>query len=200
MRTIPAATALLNAALLTTAVLTTSTAVPATAGGPADGTTRVVLRMPDCEGCTVQVVSALATDDPDEPRLWASLEKQVRDGKVAFPVPSTRTAGMQVLLDAPWEGHLGYRTTVVLRYAGQQPGEEMTVREARDRNRASSCFEGTSRDRVVLPVRTRPLQVQGVHERVRGTLAFAARAVPWLSPMDRAVDGVLGSQDLRVCR
>ena len=89
MRTIPAATA----ALLTAVTLTGGTPVPASAGGPADGTTRVVLRMPDCEGCTVQVVSALATDDPDEPRLWASQERRVRDGRVAFPVPSSRTAG-----------------------------------------------------------------------------------------------------------
>ncbi len=155
---------------------------------------------PDCEGCTVQVASALATDDPDEPRLWASLEKTVRDGKVAFPVPSTRTAGMQVLLDAPWEGHLGYRTTVVLRYGGEQAGEAMTLEEARDKTRASSCFEGTSREKVVLPVEVHRVDVPGVHGEVPGTLAYTATALPWLTPMGRTVDGVLGSQDLRVCR
>ncbi len=196
MRTIPAATA----ALLTAVTLTGGTPVPASAGGPADGTTRVVLRMPDCEGRTVQLVSALATDDPDEPRLWASQERRVRDGRVAFPVPSSRTAGMQVLLDAPWEGHLGYRTTVVLRYAGEQAGEEMTADRARDKSRASSCFEGTSREKVVLPVEVHRVDVPGVHDEVPGTLAFTSSALPWLTPMARTVEGVLGSQDVRVCR
>lgn len=196
MRTIPAATA----ALLTAVTLTGGTPVPASAGGPADGTTRVVLRMPDCEGCAVQVASALATDDPDEPRLWASPERRVRDGKVAFAVPSSRTAGMQVLLDAPWEGHLGYRTTVVLRYAGEQAGEEMTVDRAGDKSRASSCFEGTSREKVVLPVEVHRVDVPGVHGEVPGTLAFTSTALPWLTPMARTAEGVLGSQDVRVCR
>lgn len=208
MRTVPAALA----ALLTSVALATTPAPSASAGpdragpdraGDGDGTTRVVLRMPDCEGCTVQLVSslvtALATDDPAEPRLWASLERTVRDGKVAFPVPHSRTVGMQVLLDAPWEGHLGYRTTVVLRYAGEQAGDPMTLEEAQDKSRASSCFGGTSRDRLVLPVETHRVDVQGVHEEVPGTLAHLSEAVPWLSPMDRTVDGVLGSQDVRVC-
>ncbi|MGB0190290.1 MAG: hypothetical protein ACPF9W_04890, partial [Nocardioides sp.] len=142
----------------------------------------------------------LATDDPDEPRLWASQERTVRDGKVAFPVPSSRTAGMQVLLDAPWEGHLGYRTTVVLRYAGEQAGDPMTPDEAVDRSRASSCFEGTSREKVVLPVEVHRVDVPGVHDEVPGTLAFTSTALPWLTPMARTVEGVLGSQDVRVCR
>lgn len=203
MRTIPAATAaLLTTMTALTALTGIASATPAagTSAAPAQGNTRVVLRMPDCEDCTVQVVSALATDDPAEPRLWASRQKRVRDGKVAFPVPSSRTAGMQVVLDAPWEGHLGYRTTVVMRYAGEQAGDPMTLEEAQDKRRASSCFEGTARARLVLPVEVHRVQVQGVHEEVPGTLAHLASAVPWLAPMGRTVDGVLGSQDMRVCR
>ena len=115
-------------------------------------------------------------------------------------MPSSRTAGMQVLLDAPWEGHLGYRTTVVLRYAGEQAGEEMTADRARDKSRASSCFEGTSREKVVLPVEVHRVDVPGVHDEVPGTLAFTSSALPWLTPMARTVEGVLGSQDVRVCR
>ncbi len=165
-----------------------------------DGTTRVVLPIEDCRGCRVQVYSGLATDDPAEPRLWASLEKRVRDGKVAFAVPSSRTAGMSVVVRAPWEGHTGYDTTVVFRYAGLTAGEQVDTDVARTRHRASGCFEGTSRDKVTLPVVVRRVQVPGVHGPVAGTLAHLATTTPWLAPMRRVHEGVLGSQDVTVCR
>lgn len=199
MRTIPAAAALLALAAAPTPTTYAAHADPG-AAGPADGTTRVVVRVDDCDGCRVQLVSGLATEDPAEPRLWASLEKEVRDGKVAFPVPSSRTSGLSITIDAPWEGHLGYTTTVAVRYAGEQAGEQMTAEEAVTKNRASGCLEGTSRDRLVLPVHVEQVVVDGVHGEVPGTLAFLETALPWLSPMSPVADGVLGQQDVLVCR
>ncbi|GHJ58236.1 hypothetical protein NOK12_07550 [Nocardioides sp. OK12] len=186
-----------------TAGLTSGVAAGTQAGSRSDpqaGTTRVVLPMDDCRGCRVQVYSGLATDDPAEPRLWASLEKRVRDGKVAFAVPHSRTPGMQVVVRAPWEGHTGYDTSVVFRYAGLGAGERVDTDVARTKNRASGCFEGTSRDKVTLPVVVRRVQVPGVHGPVTGTLAHLETTTPWLSPMRRAHEGVLGSQDVTVCR
>ncbi len=177
------------------------TTTPTTTAARADdGTTRVVLPIEDCRGCRVQVYSALATDDPAEPRLWASLEKRVRDGKVAFAVPHSRTPGMQVVVRAPWEGHTGYDTNVVFRYAGHGAGDVVDTEVAATRSRASSCFEGTSRDKVTLPVVVRRVQVPGVHGPVAGTLAHLETTTPWLSPMRRAHEGVLGQQDVTVCR
>lgn len=177
------------------------TTTPTTTAARADdGTTRVVLPIEDCRGCRGQVYSALATDDPAEPRLWASLEKRVRDGKVAFAVPHSRTPGMQVVVRAPWEGHTGYDTNVVFRYAGHGAGDVVDTEVAATRSRASSCFEGTSRDKVTLPVVVRRVQVPGVHGPVAGTLAHLETTTPWLSPMRRAHEGVLGQQDVTVCR
>lgn len=180
----------------------TSASTASTGSSTDDGTTRVVLRFDgpeDCTRCRVQLVSGLATDDPDEPRLWASLEKRVRDGKVAFPVPHTRTAGLSITLDAPWEGHTGYATNVVVRYAGLAAGDEVTTEVAQGKHRASGCLEGTSRDKLVLGVHAEQVQVQGVQEEVTGTLAYLDTTMPWLAPMERVVDGVLGSQDVRIC-
>lgn len=189
----------LVASLAAAATLVTVGATSA-AARTSDGTTRVVLPIPDCRGCHVQVYSGLATDDPAEPRLWASLEKRVRDDKVAFAVPHSRTPGMSVVVRAPWEGHTGYDSTVVFRYAGLTAGEQVDTALARTKHRASGCFEGTSRDKVVLPVVVRRVQVPGVHGPVAGTLAHLATTTPWLSPMRRAHEGVLGSQDVTVCR
>ena len=206
MRTTLAAAALLalSAALTTIPTALTAAAEPAAtqAARSDDGTTRVVLRFEgpeDCDGCRVQLYSGLATDDPDEPRLWASLEKKVKDGKVAFPVPHTRTAGMSISIDAPWEGFTGYATSVVMRYAGMQVGDEVTAEEATGKHRASGCFEGTSRDKLVMPVHVEQVQVQGQQEEVTGTLAFLDTTTAWLTPMERVIDGVLGSQDVRIC-
>ena len=181
---------------------TAAPASPTRGASDDDGTTRVVLRFDgpeDCTGCRVQLVSGLATDDPDEPRLWASREKRVEDGTVAFPVPHTRTAGLSITLDAPWEGHTGYATGVVVRYAGLDAGEEVTAEVAATKHRASGCLEGTSRDRLVLGVHAEQVQVEGVQGEVTGTLAFLDTTLPWLRPVERVVDGVLGSQDVRVC-
>ena len=209
--TLTAAGLLALGALLAPAPATT--AAPAAPAAPAastarstdgtdDGTTRVVLRFDgpeDCTRCRVQLVSGLATDDPDEPRLWASLGKRVRDGKVALPVAHTSTAGLSITLDAPWEGHTGYATNVVVRYAGLAAGDEVTAEVAQEKHRASGCLEGTSRDKLVLGVHAEQVQVQGVQDEVTGTLAYLDTTMPWLVPMERVVDGVLGSQDVRVC-
>lgn len=183
-----------------TAGLTAGPATASATAAPEAGTTRVVLPIEDCRGCRVQVYSGLATDDPDEPRLWASLEKRVRDGRVAFAVPHSRTPGMQVVVRAPWEGHTGYDTNVVFRYAGHDAGEVVDTEVAATKRRASSCFEGTSRDKVVLPVVVRRVEVPGVHGPVAGTLAHLATTTPWLAPMRRAHEGVLSQQDVTVCR
>ncbi|ANH39205.1 hypothetical protein I601_2789 [Nocardioides dokdonensis FR1436] len=202
IHTVLAVSAAVAATLVTGGATGARAGTPGTPGTPGtgDGTTRVVLPIEDCHGCRVQVYSGLATDDPAEPRLWASLEKRVRDGKVAFAVPSSRTPGMSVVVRAPWEGHTGYDTTVVFRYAGLTAGEHVDTEVARTKHRASGCFEGTSRDKVTLPVVVSRVQVPGVHGPVAGTLAHLATTTPWLAPMRRVHEGVLGSQDVTVCR
>lgn len=76
----------------------------------------------------------------------------------------------------------------------------MTLAEAVTRTRASSCWEGTRRRRLTIPVVVAEVEVDGVHERVPGSIAFVPTTQSWLPPMREVRDGVLGSQDVNICR
>ena len=177
-------------ALGETSAATTAQAAPATTG--------ITFAVPACEDCEIQLHQAREAEDGDVVE-WHSRTKKVRGGSVSFTVRSRRTFGMSVTVDAPWEGHTGYDTTVAVRYRGKSVGDRVTFRQARDKRRASACWEGTRRDEVTLPLRVREVMVQGVHERVPGSIAFVRRTQSWLSPMRFAPKGVLGSQDLNIC-
>ena len=193
-----AAALTLLAATFGGAVTLVETAV-ATPAAQTAGKTTLTFEVPDCEGCSLQLHQGLETDDPAEPALWHSKVKKVDDGEVSFTVRSERTQGMSVAVDAPWEGHTGYTTTVAFRYDGEDVGDRVTVKEARKKKRASACWEGTRTEELTIPLRVREVMVDGVHERVKGSIAFVRETQSWLSPMRRAPEGVLGSQDVDIC-
>ena len=154
----------------------------------------------DCEGCTVQLAQGISTLDADEPRIWTSRERTVADGSVTFRPATRRTHGMSVMVRAPWEGHTGYVTTVAFRYAGESVGDPVTLEQAVGKDRASACWEGTRRRSVTLPLVVEEVEVDGVRARVPGSIAFVPTTQSWLRPMRQVVDGVLGSQDVNICR
>lgn len=173
------------------------------APAPADAqaaprTTTITFQVPDCEGCTLQLEQGIR--EGGEVTTWRSKEKSVEDGTVRFTVPSHRTQGTAVLVRAPWEGHTGYTTTVAMRYAGMQPGDEPTFAEAREQGSASACWAGTRAARVTVPVTVEKVRVDGVQRRVWGAIAYASETQEHTAPMREVWDGVLGSQDLNICR
>ncbi|WP_372727722.1 hypothetical protein [Nocardioides sp.] len=211
------ATAVLTAALgltlgLTLGLLSPAAASPASAddqpssasraAAPPEGAqrTRLTFAVPGCEGCRIQLHRVRETEDVKHPHTWHSRNRRVVDGEVTFDLRSRRTFGMTATVVAPWEGHTGYLTTVAFRYAGKSVGEQVTFRQARHQRRASACWEGTRRDAVTIPLVVRRVRVQGVQERVPGSIAYTPSTQAWLSPMRRAFRGVLGSQDFDVCR
>jgi hypothetical protein len=131
---------------------------------------------------------------------WASLPKQVSDGAVRFRVPRARTSGMSVTVRAPWEGHTGYVTTVSFRYRGTQPGDVVSLDEARQMQSASGCWAGTEADEATMRLMVRRVTVQGVHEKVPGSIAWAKVTQDWMRPLNPTPGGVLGSQDVILCR
>lgn len=162
--------------------------------------TRLTFKVPDCEGCKIRLTQARRTLDADVVHVWESRERKVRDGKVTFRPATRRTWGMSALVRAPWEGHTGYAATVAWRYNGKQVGETVTLAEAVDKRRAAACWEGTRRRKLTIPLVVEEVEVDGVHERVPGTLVFAPTTQSWLAPMREVWDGVLGSQDVNICR
>jgi hypothetical protein len=195
----------LTAALLATSLAPPATAGPATAAAAAsqpaaDPRTRLTFTVDDCEGCEVRLVNARGTLDADVVHVWQSRARTVANGEVVFRVATKRTWGMSVTVRAPWEGHTGYATTVAWRYAGELVGDAVTLEEAVAKRRASACWEGVRRRAVTVPLVVEEVEVDGVQGRVPGSIAFVPTTEGWLPPMRRVVDGVLGSQDVNVCR
>ena len=175
-------------------------AAPAPDQRTAAATTRLTFTVEDCEGCEVQLTNARRTLDADVVHVWSSRTREVADGKVTFRIATRRTWGMSVTVKAPWEGHTGYATTVAWRYGGKLVGDTVTLEEAVTKRRASACWEGIRRGQLNLPLVVEEVEVDGVHGRVPGSIAFVPTTSSWLPPMRRTVDGVLGSQDVNICR
>ncbi|HSU03415.1 MAG TPA: hypothetical protein VLK03_12755 [Nocardioides sp.] len=191
----------LTAALLATSVAPTATATAAAASQPAaDARTRLTFTVDDCEGCEVRLVNARGTLDADVVHVWQSRPRTVEDGDVTFRVATKRTWGLSVTVRAPWEGHTGYAATVAWRYDGELVGDTVTLEEAVTKRRASACWEGVRRRAVTVPLVVEEVEVDGVHGRVPGTIAFVPTTQSWLPPMREVWDGVLGSQDVNICR
>jgi len=169
-------------------------------GRAAPAKTTITFEVPDCEGCELSLTQARWDDSATYGvRTWDGPEATVKDGKATVTVPSRRTWGMSVAVDAPWDGQLAAVTTVAFRYAGHDLGDEVTFADARDERKASACWEGTRRAEVTLPLAVRKVRVDGVHGRVDGSIAYVDRTEGWLQPMRRTYRGVLASQDVNVC-
>ncbi len=189
---------LASAALVAGALVPSGAAAGAEAHRAADPRTRLTFTVADCEGCEIQLVNARRTGD--SVRVWESRTRTVEDGTVTFRVATLRTWGMSATVVAPWEGHTGYVTTVAWRYNGKRVGDPVTLAEAVTRKRASACWEGVRRRAVTVPLVVEEVEVGGVHGRVPGSIAFVPTTQSWLGHMREVWDGVLGSQDVNVCR
>jgi len=106
---------------------------------------------------------------------------------------------MSVLVRTPWEGHTGYLTTVAFRYGGMQPGDDVGFHTAREKTKASACWEGVRRRNVTVPLVVKEVEVDGAQKRVPGSIAVVPTTESWLNPMREVIDGVLGSQDVNLC-
>jgi hypothetical protein len=193
-----------TAALASAALLAGSLASAPAQARPDDRSaaarTTLTFTVDDCEGCEVQLVNARGTLDADVVHVWESRTKEVRDGEVTFRIPTRRTWGMSATVVAPWEGFTGYRTTVAWRYNGERVGDTVTLEEAVAKKRASACWEGVRSREVVVPLVVEKVRVPGQRKEVDGSIAFVPTTSSWLPPMREAHEGVLGSQDVNICR
>jgi hypothetical protein len=202
--TIRTMTAVLGAALLTALVAPVATAAPAapTEARQAAPRTALTFTVDGCEGCEIQLTSALGTyaeADAGQVDIWSSRTRTVHDGSVTFDILTKHTWGMSVAIKAPWEGFTGYRTTLAWRYNGKYVGDPVTLAEAVTKKKASACFEGVRSREVTMPIVVEKVRVRGVHKKVAGSIAFVPVTQSWLKPMREVFDGVLGSQDVNIC-
>ena len=205
-------TTILNKSFIATALLAVTLVPAAAAGGAVPGAvsehraaaprTALTFTVDDCEGCEIQLTSALGTiaeANDGKVDIWSSGTRTVEDGSVTFTIPTRRTWGMSVAVKAPWEGHTGYRTTVAWRYNGNLQGDTVTLEQAVTKKKASACWEGVRSREVTVPLVVEKVRVDGVKKRVDGSIAFVPVTQSWLHPMREVWDGVLGSQDVNIC-
>lgn len=203
--TVRTATALLGTILLTGLVAPSATATVADRTEDvrsATPRTALTFTVDDCEGCEIQLTSALGTyaeADAGQVDIWNSKVRTVRNGSVTFDILTKRTWGMSVAVRAPWEGFTGYRTTLAWRYNGNFVGDTVTLEEAVTKKKGAACWEGSRSREVTMPIVVEQVRVQGVKKAVAGSIAFVSTTQSWLHPMREAVDGVLGSQDVNIC-
>ena len=189
-----------GAALLAGTLAATTPSAHAQVEDRAAARTTLTFTVEGCEGCEVQLVNARSTLDADVVHVWQSRTKEVRDGRVSFRIPTRRTWGMSATVRAPWEGHTGYVTTVAWRYNGEGVGDPVTLEEAVTKKKASACWEGVRSRAVTVPLVVEKVRVDGVRREVDGSIAFVPTTQSWLAPMRPAPGGVLGSQDVDICR
>jgi hypothetical protein len=159
-------------------------------------TTVLTVRIRSCEGCEVTLISYLDSYDNG----WSSDPHTIAGGQAAFVVPTARTAGLSAMVRTPWEGNTGYVTMVVFRYRGLAVGDRIGFNRARTMTKASGCWAGTTAKQASLRIKVRRITVQGNGGKVPGNIAWTPTTQAWLRPMLPAYRGVLGAQDVILCK
>jgi hypothetical protein len=175
------------------------------AAGPAGSTTSlvasrshmttIVLRVATCAHCPVYLQQAL-----DDGTYWMSRTHHVRAGRAVFSVGTRRTRGMTFVLNPRWANVTNAVTNVVTRYAQTKPGQLISNDVARHKKRATACWAGTTRARIVMKVRVVKFSARALG----GGPGHAIRA--WFKPMRSSLPpmshtwrGTLGNQDAYYC-
>jgi len=159
--------------------------------------TTVTYTVADCEGCLVLVYQwpAGTTEPP-----YISEEKAVVGGQVRFVVPTRRTHGMEVSVQALRDGKPVSIALALTRYRDYGPGDEVTLDQAASQAVGSPCWVGTNAPAVTLALSVRQVDVftsaLGTHP---GTIAWLSPQLESLGPMVTLRDGVYTSEELTQC-
>jgi hypothetical protein len=160
--------------------------------------TRIVLRVNSCRHCPVYLQQAIQ----GRGRVWQSSTHRVRGGMVRFRVPTWRTHGLSFNFSPRWQTAAEMITNVVTRYAHTRVGQRIANRVARAKKRATACWMGTSKARVVLSVRAvkfpAPNWMTG--KRGHGLRVWFNPMRSSTPPMSRTWRGTLGNQQAYYCQ
>ena len=205
-------TAIRTATTILGTVLLTSLLVPSATATVADRTedvraaaprTKLTFTVDDCEGCELQLTSALGTyaeADAGQVDIWSSRVRTVQQrlGHLQHP-------------DQAHVGHVRRRPRAVgglhrlphhlaWRYNGKYVGDTVTLEEAVTKKRAAACWEGEPQPRGHRPARRGEGPRAGPEEGGRRAASPSCRRPRAGSGRcARSVDGVLGSQDVNIC-
>jgi hypothetical protein len=157
---------------------------------------KVTFHAPGCSGCQIGVMNGARRVE----NVWSAAPRTMQGDSLTFSIPRPMTRGISATVLAPWEGNTGYTALVAFRYAGHRPGDPVSFADARTQTQGSPCWGGTSASALTVELTTRQVTVPGNTGPTPGTIAYADVTQPWLRPMLPAGKGVIGSQEVIVCR
>jgi hypothetical protein len=158
--------------------------------------TELTLAVTGCEGCELRLTQALN----DRMKVWQSKSKKVSDGTVSWNLPKSRTHGLSITVIAPWDGGAGYVPTVAFRYAGEHVGDAVNNATAKSKKHASSCWAGTTKGHVTLPITVvHANSTNPPGDPIKTPRAFTSVTERWEQPMYRVWKGIGGTQDAVYC-
>jgi hypothetical protein len=115
-------------------------------------TTVLTLAVDSCNGCQIFLVQSLKHAS-GRWTTWTSSGKTITAGQVKFKVPTQRTHGMSMFLQAPWQTGGNSAPVAVVRYRNTTVGQTIPNRIARHKRYATGCWAGTSARRVTIAMR-----------------------------------------------
>lgn len=116
----------------------TFAALGKTVPGPVE-VTKVTVKTKGCKTCKVRL-----TENRGGGAAWSSGWEKGKKGTTHFTVPTSRTHGLTVQVEAPWEKKQKKTAEVVMRYKGQGVGDKVSAKEAQKAKKATSCYAGTT--------------------------------------------------------
>ncbi len=87
--------------------------------------TKVTVKTKGCKTCKVRL-----TENRGSGAAYTTAWVKAKKGTAVFTVPTSRTVGLTVQVDAPWEKKQKKTAEVVMRYKGQGVGNKVTPKEA----------------------------------------------------------------------
>lgn len=171
---------------------------PTAARAAAAPTTTLTLNVTGCEGCEIGLTSW--TKGTPASSAWSAEPQKVVDGTAVFAVPTSRTRGLVLSVDAPFAGALEAQPLVALHYSGIGVGSPVSATQAAAGKAAHVCFAGTAEPALTIAVkvgRTTGYSPQG--EKVVAPRAFAAVSQPFIGTSMKTSNGVVYTQEAIAC-
>lgn len=203
-----------GAAGLIASMLIAASAVPAAAAVPdrvpaavpstTATTTAIVFKVKGCNGCSIgaqRAISYNSTTKPHQPDYWNGPSATVRNGRAVLRVPTAYTRGMSFTLIAGWEVNRNAVPNIVTRIAGKKAGQKVSSRAVARATKATACWAGTTRSKVVLRVTVKRFWAKGLGINVYGwaSRSYMSPMVRSVSPLQSTDDGTLANQEAFYC-
>lgn len=157
---------------------------------PPPPVTTVTVKTKGCKTCKVRL-----TQKQGGGALWNSGWKKASKGTTVFSVPTAKTVGLTVSVDAPWEKKFSKTAEVAMRYQGKSVGSKVSAKAAAKAKKASSCYGGTSATALTFNVTVNKAK----SGKKVGTRAWASTTQKYRNPTRKAPKGVLSTKTPTTC-